>query len=98
MATIDHRRGLGNYRIGAEIALKIWQWNKDKGAGRFELNTRIDRPHDKERVTSLSFAPGRLGQEQYVLLTSGENRTLRTWGLETTKAAKNTEQNSECTQ
>lgn len=92
MATIDRRRGLGNYRIGAEVALKIWEWKQDKGAGEFELNTRIDRPHDRDRVTSLSFAPRRVGQEKYVILTSGENGTLRTWGLETVKANKNDEE------
>jgi hypothetical protein len=89
MATIDHREmsesGSG-FCFGIEVALKIWHWSKTMGT--FELNTRIDRPHQRMKVTSLSFAPASIGKEKYLLLTSGENGMLRTWGLETPKAAK----------
>lgn len=97
MATIDRRRGLGNYRIGTEVTLKIWKWTRSNGAGMFELNTRIDRPHDKGRVTSMSFAPSRSDSQEHILLTTGENGSLRLWGVETQKGSEHDEETGEWT-
>lgn len=78
MATVDFRNG--GIDFGDEIVLKIWRWENRS----WTLNSRIDRPHDKEPVTSVAFSPrplpmGDSDEEEYVLLTSGNNGLLRTW-------------------
>ena len=74
MSTADIRSG--GVDFADEVLLKIWRWEK----GNWVLNTRIDRPHDVEPVTSMAFSPQPLDEaEGYILLTSGANGVLRTW-------------------
>jgi NET1-associated nuclear protein 1 (U3 small nucleolar RNA-associated protein 17) len=59
-----------------EVVLKIWHWKNEN----WILNSRIDRPHETELVTSMAFSPRPLDDaEDYVLLTAGANGILRTW-------------------
>lgn len=101
MATIDFRDG--GHDFGNEIVLKIWRWLPgvvNGGSGSWILNTRIDRPHDQERVTTLHFSPSKLqdddvGDESssssFVLLTADESGVLRTWKPRMVRDEKNSE-------
>jgi len=74
MSTVDIRHG--GVDFADEVMLKIWHWEN----GNWVLNTRIDRPHGADPVTSLAFSPRSLDDaEDYVLLTAGANGMLRTW-------------------
>jgi NET1-associated nuclear protein 1 (U3 small nucleolar RNA-associated protein 17) len=72
MATIDVRDDPYN-GFGMEIALKIWRWESTEG--RWELNTRIERPHGPYCVRSVEFAP----RSEGLLVSTGEDGTIKTW-------------------
>ncbi|WFD42555.1 NET1-associated nuclear protein 1 [Malassezia psittaci] len=72
MATVDGRPG-GSYT--SELSLKLWQWNSHSKT--YQLNTRIDHPHEKH-VTALSFSP-RLGSDGILLATVGDDGQVKTW-------------------
>lgn len=83
MATVDIRNG--SIDFGDEIVMKIWRWENRN----WTLNSRIDRPHDKEAVASIAFSPQPLPvdgseEEDSVLLTAGGNGLLRTWRVQKT--------------
>ncbi|OAX43021.1 WD40 repeat-like protein [Rhizopogon vinicolor AM-OR11-026] len=80
MATIDRREGDESFR--GEIYLKIWWW--DKKTAFWILNTRVDRPHGLEKVTSMSFNPS----DDIQLVTTGEDRNVKTWRIRSTKDKK----------
>ena len=80
MATIDRREGDESFR--GEIYLKIWWW--DKKTAFWILNTRVDRPHGLNKVTSMSFNPS----DDIQLVTTGEDRNVKTWRIRSTKDKK----------
>jgi NET1-associated nuclear protein 1 (U3 small nucleolar RNA-associated protein 17) len=80
MATIDRREGDESFR--GEIYLKIWWW--DKKSAFWILNTRVDRPHGLNKVTSISFSPS----DDIQLVTTGEDRNVKTWRIRSTKDKK----------
>ncbi|KAG1864735.1 WD40-repeat-containing domain protein [Suillus subalutaceus] len=71
MATIDRREGND-----------IWWW--DKKSAFWILNTRVDRPHGLNKVTSISFSPS----DDIQLVTTGEDRNVKTWRIRSTKDKK----------
>lgn len=79
MATIDGRVGDDSFR--GEVYLKIWWW--DPQSAFWVLNTRIDRPHGLERVTSIAFSPNIKDSFSLQLVTAGGDCTTRTWRLRT---------------
>ena len=72
MATLDIRDDPFD-DFGIEIALKIWRW--ESTGGRWELNTRIERPHGSHRVQSVEFASGNEG----LLVSTGVDGNIKTW-------------------
>jgi len=78
MATVDSRTGDEGFR--PEVYLKIWWW--DRKSGFWILNSRINRPHGLNEVTSISFSPV-LAKEKIRLVTTGEDKQVRTWRLRT---------------
>ena len=93
MATVDARQGTDVF--GAEIYLKIWNW--DKKANLWTLNTRVDRPHGAQRVTSLAFRPS--GKDRIVesLVSTGEDGTVKVWGTRTAQSkSEQSEGTSSC--
>lgn len=80
MATIDSREGDETFR--GEIYLKVWWWNPKSSF--WMLNTRIDRPHRLERVTSIAFSPGLRDRLALQLVTTGDDRIVKIWRLRTT--------------
>jgi NET1-associated nuclear protein 1 (U3 small nucleolar RNA-associated protein 17) len=80
MATIDSREGDEAFR--GEVYLKIWWWNTQTGF--WILNTRIDRPHGLERVTSVAFSPEVKDRLALQLVTTGDDRAVKIWRLRTT--------------
>lgn len=81
MATIDRREGDG--AVHSEVYLKIWRW--DQLAGVWILNTRIDRPHGPNKVTSVAFSPVPVGSSVSLLATTGEDGDVRMWRMKQTK-------------
>ncbi|SPO39963.1 related to NAN1 - U3 snoRNP protein [Pseudozyma flocculosa] len=69
-------------RVISESSLKFWRW--DLINRRYVLNTRIDRPHNGKRLTSITFSPSSDG---YLLVTTGRDGKIRTWSL-TARALK----------
>ena len=78
MATVDSRIGDEGFR--PEVYLKIWWW--DRKSGFWILNSRINRPHGLNEVTSISFSPV-LAKEKILLVTTGEDKQVKTWRLRT---------------
>jgi NET1-associated nuclear protein 1 (U3 small nucleolar RNA-associated protein 17) len=72
MATVDVRDDPCD-GFGIEVALKIWRWENSEG--RWELNTRIERPHGPHRVRSVEFAP----RDDGLLVSTGEDGNIKTW-------------------
>lgn len=79
MATIDERDGDDSFR--GEIYLKIWWW--DSKTGFWILNTRVDRPHGLERVSSIAFSPEVKDRHSLQLVTTGDDLNIRVWRLRT---------------
>jgi NET1-associated nuclear protein 1 (U3 small nucleolar RNA-associated protein 17) len=82
MATVDAREGDSNFR--AETYLKLWAWNEQNAA--WILNTRIDKPHGKNKITSLAFSVGEVEDIPLQLATVGEDGTVRAWRLRNRKS------------
>lgn len=78
MATIDSRIGDEGFR--PEVYLKIWWW--DRKSGFWILNSRINRPHGLNEVSSISFSPG-FEKEMMRLVTTGEDKQAKMWRLRT---------------
>jgi NET1-associated nuclear protein 1 (U3 small nucleolar RNA-associated protein 17) len=47
------------------------------------LNTRIDRPHRLDRVTSVAFSPGFKDRLTLQLVTTGDDGTVKVWRIRT---------------
>jgi NET1-associated nuclear protein 1 (U3 small nucleolar RNA-associated protein 17) len=77
MATIDSRQGDEAFR--GEVFLKVWWWNPKTEF--WTLNTRIDRPHGLERVTSVAFSPEVKERLALQLATTGDDRAVKIWRL-----------------
>lgn len=75
MATIDGRDGEEAFH--GEVYLKIWYW--DRKAGSWILNTRIDRPHGLQRVTSVVFSPVVSDHQALQLVTTGDDLNIKVW-------------------
>ncbi|KAF7303325.1 WD40 repeat-like protein [Mycena kentingensis (nom. inval.)] len=80
LASIDGRDG--DEDVHGESYLKIW--SRDHKAGFWILNTRIDRPHGLEKVTSLAFSPSQDGQAPS-LATAGADGSVKTWRTQMVK-------------
>ena len=78
MATVDSRTGDEDFR--PEVYLKIWWW--DRKSGFWILNSRINRPHGLNELTSVSFSPG-FDRERMRLATTGEDKQVKVWTLGT---------------
>lgn len=78
MATVDSR--IGDEGFQPEVYLKIWWW--DRKSGFWILNSRINRPHGLSEITSISFSPV-FDKGKMLLVTTGEDKQVRTWGLRT---------------
>jgi len=76
MATLDVRDNPYD-DFGTEIALKIWRWENtgESIEGRWESNTRIERPHGLHRVRSVEFSP----RDEGLLVSTGEDGNIKTW-------------------
>lgn len=83
MATVDRRENEDDF--SSEIYLKIWHWESNS----WVLNTRIDRPHGTEPITTLSFSPG--SKTEPLLMTAGADGYVKLWRIRTviTKAGEN---------
>lgn len=77
MATVDGRGGDESFR--GEIYLKIWWWNSKTRL--WILNTRIDRPHGLQRVTSILFSPEIKDRLALRLVTTGDDLNIKIWRL-----------------
>ena len=73
MATMDRRENEDDF--SSEIYLKIWRWESNS----WVLNTRIDRPHGTESITSLSFSPR--NDREPLLMTAGTDGYIKMWRL-----------------
>ncbi|CAO1631778.1 unnamed protein product [Sympodiomycopsis kandeliae] len=82
MATIDSRNGGA---LSSELALKIWRYSSS--AGRYILNTRIDKPHE-QGVTSLAFSPQSPTDDptSLLLVTTGLDKKIKTWRITSHRA------------
>lgn len=81
MATIDTREGDDTPR--PEVYLKIWQW--DPKSGFWILNTRIDRPHGPNRLSSIAFRPAVRSQDDLLLASVGQDGNIKTWRIRSVK-------------
>ncbi|KAI0347808.1 WD40 repeat-like protein [Trametopsis cervina] len=82
MATLDSREGEPSFR--GEVYLKLWSW--DRKTSQWTLNTRIDRPHGLLQVTSISFRPRSKDNSTLLLVSTGQDGIIKTWGVRTTTA------------
>lgn len=81
MVTFDSRNLSdveGEVEVVAESSLKFWRWNPVNR--RYTLNTRIDRPHQGKRLTSMSFSPSTA-----LLVTTATDGKVRSWHLASRK-------------
>ncbi|KAJ1024860.1 hypothetical protein NDA16_002898 [Ustilago loliicola] len=81
MVTFDSRNLSdveGEVEVVAESSLKFWRWNPVHR--RYTLNTRIDRPHQGKRPTSMTFSPSTA-----LLVTTATDGKVRTWHLASRK-------------
>ncbi|KAF7971392.1 hypothetical protein HWV62_21226 [Athelia sp. TMB] len=79
MATVDLREGDDAFR--GEIYLKFWRW--DSKIGNWALNTRIDRPHGSEHITCAAFNPELKNRQGLLLVTTGNDRSVKLWRVRT---------------
>ncbi|KDQ14448.1 hypothetical protein BOTBODRAFT_32576 [Botryobasidium botryosum FD-172 SS1] len=89
MATVDVREG--SYEFSAEIVLKIWRWEKSRNWS-YVLNTRIDRPHGRSKVTSVSFNPASKDAASCLLVTTGEDGSIKMWRIKSISNKKGQEE------
>nr|VWO94276.1 Transcriptional repressor rco-1 [Ganoderma boninense] len=81
MATVDTREC--DDVPHPEVYLKVWQW--DRKSGFWILNTRIDRPHGPNRLSSVAFRPGLRSRADLVLATVGQDGNIKTWRIRSMK-------------
>lgn len=80
MATLDTREGSDSFR--GEVYLKLWSWDRKNNS--WTLNTRIDRPHGLSRVSAISFRPRSKDNFSLLLVSTGEDGSIKLWGVRTT--------------
>ncbi|TKY89507.1 hypothetical protein EX895_002038 [Sporisorium graminicola] len=81
MVTFDSRNLSdfeGEVDVVSESSLKFWRWNPLNR--RYTLNTRIDRPHNGLRLTSITFSP-----KSALLVTTAADGKVRSWHLASRK-------------
>lgn len=81
MVTFDSRNlsdVQGEVEVVSESSLKFWRWNPVNR--RYTLNTRIDRPHNGKRLTSMVFSPS-----SALLVTIASDAKVRTWHVASRK-------------
>ncbi|SJX64495.1 related to NAN1-U3 snoRNP protein [Sporisorium reilianum f. sp. reilianum] len=77
MVTFDSRNLSdmeGEVEVVSKSSLKFWRWNPLNR--RYTLNTRIDRPHNGKRLTSITFSPS-----SALLVTTASDGKARSWHL-----------------
>ena len=77
MVTFDSRNLSdieGDVEVVSESSLKFWRWNPINR--RYTLNTRLDRPHNGKRLTSMTFSPS-----SSLLVTTAADGKVRSWHL-----------------
>ncbi|OCH94693.1 WD40 repeat-like protein [Obba rivulosa] len=77
MVTVDSRAADDTFR--GEVYLKFWSW--ESASGSWTLNTRIDRPHGAQHVTSLAFTPGMQSKDTLFLVSTGGDGQIKTWRI-----------------
>ncbi|KAG8716994.1 hypothetical protein FRC09_014918 [Ceratobasidium sp. 395] len=79
MATVDSR-------AEGEVYLKLWRWNATSTTATpsnlCTLNTRIDRPHGDDKLTSLAFSPS---PSSHTLTTTGSDGLVKLWSVQIDK-------------
>lgn len=75
MATIDRLVSDNNFET--EVYLKFWKWE----GGTWVLNSRIDKPHGHHAISTIFFSPRPLPQSYILLMTTGLDGTVKTWGI-----------------
>ncbi|CCA69810.1 hypothetical protein PIIN_03751 [Serendipita indica DSM 11827] len=80
LATVDVRDETSE-GFSIEIALKVWYWDETERI--WDLNTKIDRPHGPNKLTSIAFSPSSKMQE-LLLATTGDDHNVKTWCLRAT--------------
>ncbi|GAC99801.1 hypothetical protein PHSY_007404 [Pseudozyma hubeiensis SY62] len=81
MVTFDSRNLSdveGEVEVVSESSLKFWRWNPVNR--RYTLNTRIDRPHNGKRLTSMAFSPS-----SALLITTASDGKVRSWHMASRK-------------
>lgn len=81
MVTFDSRNlsdAEGDVEVVSESSLKFWRWNPVNR--RYTLNTRIDRPHNGKRLTSITFSPS-----SALLVTTATDGKVRSWHMASRK-------------
>ncbi|SNX86138.1 related to NAN1 - U3 snoRNP protein [Melanopsichium pennsylvanicum] len=81
MVTFDSRNLSdveGDIEVVSESSLKFWRWNPVNR--RYTLNTRIDRPHNGKRITSVTFS-----SSSALLVTAATDGKVRAWHIATRK-------------
>lgn len=84
MATLESRQaGAG---LSSDSALKFWRWNNKEG--KYIMNSRVDKPHSKGKVLSMSFSPSPAlssmeddldNGKDPLFVTTGTDLNTKTW-------------------
>lgn len=77
MATVDCRVGDADFH--SEVYLKFWSWVRKEGT--WTLNTRIDQPHGKLKITDINFSPDIRESQTSFLVSTGEDFRIKVWEL-----------------
>lgn len=63
--------------FGLEVYLKLWRWVESEN--RWDLNSKVDRPHGRHRVHSLTFSPRTQEEVDIILASAGGDAQVKTW-------------------
>lgn len=91
LATVDLRDG-SDEGFGLEVYLKLWGWYESEN--RWDLNTKVDRPHGNHKVHSISFSPSAQNEMGTLLVSTGGDGNTKTWATKV-HTEKNEESESE---
>jgi len=78
LATVDIRDG-SDEGFGIEVYLKLWRWYEEEN--RWDLNTKIDRPHGNHKLHSIAFCPVAQNETDTLLVSTGGDGNTKTWAM-----------------
>lgn len=78
LATVDIRDG-SDEGFGLEVYLKLWRWYEAEN--RWDLNTKIDRPHGNHKLHSIAFCPVAQNETDTLLVSTGGDGHTKTWAI-----------------